>query len=160
MIDPTLPLERIVSGGQTGADRAGLDWALDHGIPHGGWCPQGRRAEDGPISTRYELTETAESKYHVRTRLNVEDSDGTAIFGLAAELTGGSALTREFAQQFLKPWIHISQAATKDAAMALRRFLIENSVHTLNIAGPRASSEFGIADFTLKVLDDALLIAG
>lgn len=159
MIDLTLPLEKIVSGGQTGADRAGLDWAIVNGLPHGGWCPKGRRAEDGPISARYELTETADSRYHIRTRLNVEDSDGTAIFGLAAELSGGSALTREFAEQHQKPWIHISQSATNDAAMALRRFLIENSIHTLNIAGPRATSEYGIAEFTVQVLDDALLVA-
>tara|TARA_R110002096_G_scaffold200639_13_gene384755 strand:+ start:9474 stop:9956 length:483 start_codon:yes stop_codon:yes gene_type:complete len=160
VIDSALPLEKIVSGGQTGADRAGLDWAIANALPHGGWCPQGRRAEDGPISAQYDLTETAESRYHIRTRLNVQDSDGTVIFGLAPELTGGSALTREFAEQLRKPWIHLSRSATKDPAMALRRFLIEHTVHTLNVAGPRASTEFGIAEFTLQILDDALLAAG
>lgn len=157
MIDSSLPLEKIVSGGQTGADRAGLDWAIDNGVPHGGWCPQGRRAEDGPITSRYKLTETAESRYHIRTRLNVEDSDGTVIFSLEAELSKGSALTMEFSRNLAKPGLHISRAATKDPAMALRRFLLENGVHVLNIAGPRASTEPGIAEFVRQVLDDALL---
>ncbi len=157
MIDPTLPVEKIVSGGQTGADRAGLDWALKHGVPHGGWCPRGRKAEDGPIDARYALTETAESRYHFRTRLNVEESDATVIFSLAAELSGGSALTREFAENLGKPSLHLSGEATRDPAMALRRFLVENSAHVLNIAGPRASTEPKIGDFVRRVLDDALL---
>ncbi len=157
MIDPTLPVEKIVSGGQTGADRAGLDWAIEHAIPHGGWCPRGRRAEDGRIGIRYELHETAESKYHVRTRLNVEDSDGTAIFSIAAELSGGTALTREFANNLRRPWVEISREGTKDPAMTLRRFVLEHHVHVLNVAGPRASSEPEIAEFVNRVLTDALL---
>ena len=72
--------ERIVSGGQTGADRAALDWAIERGIPHGGWCPRGRRAEDGRIDRRYALRETPAHDYQQRTRWNVRDSDGTLIF--------------------------------------------------------------------------------
>lgn len=69
---------RIVSGGQTGADRAALDWAIAHGIPHGGWCSPGRMAEDGMIDARYKLSEILTGGYRRRTRMNVEDGDGTS----------------------------------------------------------------------------------
>ena len=85
-------IQRIISGGQTGADRAALDWAITHGIRHGGWCPAGRRAEDGAIPDRYCLQETPGRNYHQRTKWNVRDSDATLIITQAAELTGGSLL--------------------------------------------------------------------
>src|ERR1044072_8003346 len=81
------PVEQITSGGQTGADRAALDFALFHGIPHGGWCPRGRLAEDGTLQTHYELKETPGALYSQRTDWNVRDSDGTVIFTLAARLS-------------------------------------------------------------------------
>jgi Circularly permutated YpsA SLOG family len=84
---------KIVSGGQTGADRAGLDWAIKNGIQHGGWCPKGRRAEDGPIDAKYQLQETPSSNYPQRTEWNVRDSDGTMIFSIGEYLTGGSLKT-------------------------------------------------------------------
>ncbi len=86
-------IRKIVSGGQTGADRAALDWAMSRGVPHGGWCPKGRRAEDGPIPARYCLQETEAANYLVRTEQNIVDSDGTVIFTLKAVLSGGSKRT-------------------------------------------------------------------
>jgi len=83
-------LEKIVSGGQTGADIAALDVALKHGFPHGGWCPKGRRSEDGSIPARYNLFETPSASYLERTERNVRDTDGTVVFTLAAKVTGGS----------------------------------------------------------------------
>ena len=88
---------KIFSGGQTGADRAGLDFALAHGLPHGGWCPRGRKAEDGPIDARYQLQESPSADYPQRTEWNVRDSDGTVVFSLAPVLTGGSKKTVELA---------------------------------------------------------------
>ena len=117
-----LEIERIVSGGQTGADRAGLDWALANAVPHEGWCPAGRRAEDGEIASGYALRETAGAGYLVRTEWNVRDSDGTVIFSLAARLGGGSMRTLEFAQRAGKPVLHLSKAtcgALEDAAWEL-----------------------------------------
>ena len=76
-------LKKIISGGQTGVDRAALDFAIEHDIPYGGWCPKGRKAEDGPIGSRYLLKETPTSTYPQRTEWNVRDSDGTVIFSLA-----------------------------------------------------------------------------
>src|SRR5437762_548542 len=88
-------VERIVSGGQTGADRAALDFAIEHGLKHGGWCPRGRRAEDGRIPSRYELEETQTISYVQRTEWNIRDSDCTAIFTLKAAPAGGSKKTAD-----------------------------------------------------------------
>ena len=82
---------KIVSGGQTGADRAALDWAIRHKVPHGGWCPKNRKAEDGVIVRRYKLIETPTANYAQRTEWNVRDSDATVIFNIAAALKGRAA---------------------------------------------------------------------
>ncbi len=144
---------KIVSGGQTGADRAALDWAIEHGIAHGGWCPKGRIAEDGVIDVRYELKETPSSDSIQRTEWNVRDSDGTVIFSIGETLTGGSQKTFEFARQYEKPVLHISNAAGMTTAReALRRFVKEHRINVLNIAGPRGSEEPGVGAFVKEVL--------
>ncbi|HTK11851.1 MAG TPA: putative molybdenum carrier protein, partial [Ktedonobacteraceae bacterium] len=108
----------IVSGGQTGADRAALDWAIQHGIPHAGWCPRGRKAEDAlPIDQRYQLQETPSDDYAQRTEWNVCDSDGTVIFSISPHLTAGSALTADFARHYHKPCLHIHRASPHPVAM-------------------------------------------
>ena len=91
-------MTKIISGGQTGADRAALDWAIQNNIVYGGWCPQGRRAEDGVIPHRYVLQETESKGYMQRTKWNVRDSDATLIITLAPELVGGSLFTFEYAK--------------------------------------------------------------
>jgi hypothetical protein len=101
---------KLISGGQTGADIAALDVALRHGFPHGGWCPKGRRSLDGPLPARYQLTETPSEGYLQRTKWNVRDSDGTVVFTLAPEATGGSLKTIGFATKLGKPSIHIARA--------------------------------------------------
>jgi len=92
----------IVSGGQTGADRAALDWALTHGVEYGGWCPKGRKAEDGPIDAKYPLKETPSVSYVQWTEWNVRDSDATVLFSIGRTLTGGSPKTMEFARKHKK----------------------------------------------------------
>lgn len=141
----------IISGGQTGADRAALDWAIAHGLPHGGWCPAGRRAEDGVISDIYQLVETPSRAYEPRTKWNVRDSDATLIISQRSELTGGSKRTQEFAIALGKPCLHLH--AGLDAAVELRDFLAKHPVTVLNIAGPRESTEPGIGQFVLAALD-------
>jgi len=143
-------LDRIVSGGQSGADRAALDWAIARGIAHGGWCPRGRRAEDGRIHARYALKETPSHQYDQRTRWNVRDSDGTVIISRAAQLSGGSAFTSHCAAHFGKPWLHVHP----DGNESVRDFLARYRIRTLNVAGPRASGDPEIYGYVLTVLDE------
>ena len=148
-------IQKIISGGQTGADRMALDWAIWHDISHGGWCPKGRKAEDGPIGSRYLLKETTGSNYAQRTEWNVRDSDGTVIFSFASALTGGTKKTVAFAIKNKKPWLHICRDGQYDAAESLLRFISDHKIKVLNVAGPRASKEPQIAAFVKKVLEEA-----
>jgi hypothetical protein len=145
----------IISGGQTGADRAALDWAFAHGVPHGGWCPKGRRAEDGQIPLRYQLRETPQADYAQRTEWNVRDSDATVIFSTEAKPTGGAEKTRGLARKQGRPLLHLTAADASDHASLLRVFVIEHRVERLNVAGPRASEESGVAAFVRGVLEGA-----
>lgn len=146
---------KIISGGQTGADRAALDFAIWHEIPHGGWCPKGRLAEDGIIEQRYRLTETSTKNYPQRTEKNVNDADGTVIFTVSPRLTGGSKKTADFATEQGKPWIHIN-VGQYDAPQQLLAFIRNNQIQTLNVAGSRASKEPKAYAFTKKILEEAL----
>lgn len=148
------PLERIISGGQTGADTAGLDWAISNAIPHGGWCPKGRKSESGRIDQRYLLTEAPTASYLQRTELNVVESDATIIFTLADRLTGGSLKTQEFAQKHGKHLLHFRPGVHPKF---IRSFLLSKSVRCLNIAGSRESTAPGISAFVLGALDAAYL---
>ncbi len=150
-------LEKIISGGQTGADRAALDFAIARGIPHGGWCPRGRLAEDGTVPARYQLTETPGSDYAQRTEWNVRDSDGTVILSVASTLAGGSRQTAELARQYHKPCLHLSRELDGEAAAwKLRDFLARHEIKTLNVAGPRQSQEPEVAGFTREVLEKGI----
>jgi hypothetical protein len=149
----------IVSGGQTGADRAALDFAIEHGVAHGGWCPRGRLAEDGPIDARYQLQETPSRRYSQRTEWNVRDSDATVVFTISPTVSGGTALTVDLAMRLGKPRLHLSRdtgPGIMDSASQLREFLAAHAIQRLNIAGPRASQEPEIAAFVRGVLDRAL----
>lgn len=136
--------DKVVSGGQTGADRAALDWARRRGIPHGGWCPKGRRADDGPLLPVYELRETESSNYRQRTRLNVRDSDATLVLNLG-ELDGGSLETVRFAEKLGKPYLilQLDQLSPRDAADRIVAWLSSGAFKTLNVAGPREGKRPG-----------------
>jgi len=138
-------IQKIISGGQTGADRAGLDAAIESGIEHGGWAPKGRKSEDGVIPERYNLTEMTMGGYPKRTEQNVIDSDGTVIFTYG-KLTTGSALTRKIARQKNKPCLHIDLDVEKNPVFVLKDWLIEWDIKILNVAGQRASKAAGIHD--------------
>ena len=143
---------RIVSGGQTGADRAALDAALDHGIEAGGWCPRGRLAEDGPIDGRYPLKETTHGRYSQRTEWNVRDSDGTLIVA-RKPLSGGTALTERLAASAGKPCLVVHPDETPGAVAAARDWIAGNRIAVLNVAGPRQSSAATSYADTRRVLD-------
>ena len=150
----TLPTNfRVISGGQTGADIAALDWAIAHRIAHGGWCPKGRRSEDGPIADHYLLSETPLASYLQRTEWNVRDSDATVVFTLSNALDGGSKRTAAFAEKLHRPCLHFRPGVHPKY---LTQFLVRHIVATLNVAGKRESSAPGIYGFVLETLDLAL----
>jgi hypothetical protein len=133
----TFLVEKIISGGQTGVDRAALDIALELGIPCGGWCPKGRKSEDGPIPNRYPLQETGSTSYPVRTAKNVQDSDGTLVLTMGPPM-GGTALTIKLAKEKRKPFL-VFDLKKKGDPLLLRSWILTNQIKILNIAGPRES---------------------
>ncbi|GMQ99605.1 MAG: putative molybdenum carrier protein [Zetaproteobacteria bacterium] len=135
-------IERVVSGGQTGVDRAALDAALSLGLNCGGWCPRGRRAEDGAIPDFYPLKETPDRDYIQRTEWNVRDSDTTLVLCCGKPL-GGTAMTVQFAKAAGKPVYLVDLEAVVDE-QGIRRWLDEQRVVILNIAGSRESQHPGI----------------
>ena len=143
---------KIVSGGQTGVDRAALDFAMANGLEHGGWCPRGRLAEDGVIPLRYALTETDTTDYAERTERNVLDSDATVIVTRTLPLAGGTLLTEQCARKHGKPSLTLSEQQGAAAGAAVAQFLNRHSPFTLNVAGPRESEAPGIGRFVREVL--------
>jgi hypothetical protein len=138
-------LRMIVSGGQTGADRGALDAAIATGVPHGGHCPKGRRSEDGVIPTRYDLCETASSRYEIRTEQNVLNSDGTLLI-TRGEPRGGSALTERLALRHRKPYLHFDLDGESRFVPEVSSWLATERIECLNVAGPRESGSPGMAD--------------
>jgi len=167
-----VPIIQIVSGGQTGADRGGLDAALYCDIPHGGWCPRGRKAEDGRIPAKYQLREMQTADYLARTEANVVDSDATIVF-TDKGATGGSLRTLEFCLKHGKPWHHVSLATTRreKAVKDITAWLAGDPVFndyedyaarpptdcTLNVAGSRESKTPGIADAVMRIMIDVFI---
>jgi Circularly permutated YpsA SLOG family len=137
-----MKVERIISGGQTGVDRAVLDTAIEIGIPHGGWVPHGRWAEDGRIGEQYHVKETPSEDVNQRTEWNVRDSDATLIISQGV-LTGGSEFTQKMAQKYQKPWLYIdlAVASVPEATTQIQQWLAQGQFNTLNIAGPRHSED-------------------
>jgi len=138
-------------------DRAALDFAIQHGFEHGGWCPHGRLAEDGFIPQHYELHETDSPDYVERTEQNVLDADATLIVVRERELSGGTAFTKFCAEQHGRPWLVICERdGVPPSAITLSNFLTRNKIRTLNVAGPRESQAAGIGKFVIKLLEAAL----
>ena len=151
-------LNRIVSGGQTGADIAALELALERGFPHGGWCPKGRRSLAGPIPDCFELRETPSDGYLQRTEWNVRDTDGTVVFTLSKNATGGSLKTIDYTRKHQKPCLHLSQAdpQLENFTHRLLDFIGEHDIETINVAGSRESKEPGIHNWVREVLDSVI----
>ena len=147
-------IKRIVSGGQTGVDRAALDVAIKLGIAHGGWIPHGRLTESGPLPQKYHLKETSSSQYSVRTEKNVVDADGTLIIS-HGPLTGGTEYTREMVIKHNRPWllIDLDRTAAFHAAAAINNWILEKKIEILNVAGPRASQDPAIYQDTMNILE-------
>ena len=152
-----MTLLKIISGGQTGADQGALDGARMCNFPYGGAVPAGRRTEAGPLPVDYQMEELPSAHYPVRTRKNVEDADGTLIVS-HGQLTGGSLLTRQIAEENGRPCIHIDFTRNNhnSALKTVREWLNKWSIQVLNVAGPRQSSDPAIYDRTRRLVIDLL----
>ena len=148
----------IVSGGQTGVDRAALDVALEMGLECSGWCPKGRRAEDGPIDTRYPLTETESAEYAVRTKRNVRDTEATLVLNRGS-LAGGTAATVRFAEELVRPYL-IVQLDQNPSPQDAANWLLTLDLIRLNVAGPRESKAPGIHAESVKFLSRVVCLRG
>ena len=149
-------IRKIISGGQTGVDRAALDAAINLAVAHGGWIPKGRITEAGPLPEKYKLKETRSSSYADRTEKNVQDGDGTLIIARGL-LTGGTEYTREMAIKHKRPWLQIdlSQMAAFQAASAINQWILQNEIEILNVAGPRASKDPAVYQEALNIIESA-----
>ena len=165
-----MPITKIISGGQTGADRGGIDAAVYCKVPHGGWCPKGRKAEDGRIPDRYQLQEMSSANYLRRTEQNVIDSDATLVLTLG-KLSGGSLRTVEFAHAHEKPWFHVDVDVWKRDRVVKEivdwlegRGEYDHDEYVaqppkecvLNVAGSRESKADGIQDLVAAIMIDVL----
>ncbi len=148
---------KIISGGQTGVDRAALDVALEHGIKCAGWCPAGRLDEFGKIPDHYPVQELPGGGFTERTLENVKDSDGTVVI-YAAELCGGTDQTARFCVEVGRPHqlIDASKVATAEAARLIADFVRTNRIDILNVAGPRQSEWPDGYDYASRVLETFL----
>ena len=146
-----MPIKKIISGGQTGVDRAALDAAISNKIAHGGWCPRGRLAEDGSIADKYQLQETDSADYALRTMWNVRDADATLILN-KGQLEGGTALTLKSARNRRKPWMVIDLNQEFDL-QRITDWITAHQIEILNIAGPRESKLPGIYKHTFDLLN-------
>lgn len=149
---------RLISGGQTGVDRAALDAALEVGVPCGGWCPHGRRAENGPIPAHYPLTETTSADYRERTERNVVEADGTLILARGA-LRGGTALTKRLTRQHGKPCLVID-LRRQPQVEPIVAWMHRHGLRTVNVAGPRESHSAGIEHQARRLLVSLLRALG
>jgi hypothetical protein len=149
-----MTVTRIISGGQTGADRGGLEAAIALGIPHGGYCPRGRLAEDGAVPFKYDLTETASAGYPDRTLRNIAEADGTIVFIESMASAGpGSRLTINTALKVRRPVLTIEMSQSrKVAASRIRSWLRRYKIETLNVAGSRESKSPGLEEAVKELL--------
>ena len=152
-------IKKIISGGQTGADRAALDVALKLGIHHGGWISKGRMAEDGPLPEIYKLKEMPTDSYEARTEQNVLDSDGTLIIA-RGKLAGGTDYTRQMTLKHKKQLLGIDLGLIGhfDAASLAASWIRMQHVKVLNIAGPRASEDNQIYADVVIILEQVVQI--
>ena len=152
-------VKKIISGGQTGVDRAALDFAIKFDIPHGGWIIKGRIAEDGVLDDRYKVQEIPESSYPRRTLKNILESDGTLIIS-HGPLTGGSDYTRKMAISRNRPCIYIdlNQMSSFQAAENIRTWIFDHKIEVLNVGGPRQSKDPNIYKDVLDILETAFFL--
>jgi hypothetical protein len=154
-------LKKIISGGQTGADQAALDAAIELGMPYGGWVPKGRKTEIGPLPLKYCLQEMNSARYSKRTRQNVIDSEGTVIFS-HGKLEGGSKYTRKAAKKHVRPWLAVdfNLLPSFEIIVNLHQWVSENDISILNVAGARAKKDSKIYSAVKFIMTCIILLEG
>lgn len=150
-------IKMIISGGQTGADQAGLDAAILNRVKHSGWIPKGRITEAGKLPAKYNLKEMSSTSYPKRTEKNILDFDGTIIFTYG-KLTGGSALTLKYAKKHSKPCltIDLNESSKHLAVNSIKSWIENEAIKIINIAGPRASKSLEIYDAVFNIVNKVL----
>jgi len=151
-----MAIEKIISGGQTGADIAGVDAAIFCNFPYGGWVPKGRKTENGPVPETYTYFQVmSKGGYPMRTEQNIKDADGTLIFTYG-KLSGGSSLTKGLAVKNKKPWLHIDLDTVKNPAAKINDWVIEWDIKILNVAGKSASKAPAIYNRVKEIITQLL----
>jgi len=153
-------IKKIISGGQTGADQAALDAAIKLNLPHGGWIPHGRLTEDGPLPNKYQLLEMPTEDYPARTEKNVLEADGTLILS-HGKVTGGSKLTQKLTKEHNKPCLHVdlTDQPVFYVASDVYKWVLENEIQVINVAGSRASKDPEIYEDTYNVIRGILMLS-
>jgi len=150
-------IKKIISGGQTGADIAGVDAAISCGVSYGGWLPKGRKTEKGPLPERYtEFQAMTRGGYPKRTKQNIIDSDGTVVFSFG-KLSGGSALTRRLCKTHGRPFLYVDLGQEVNPAGVLDAWVSGHGIQVLNVAGSRESKHPGIHERVFEIIQTALL---
>jgi len=154
-------IQKIISGGQTGADQGALDAAIEMGFPHGGWIPKGRLTENGPLPNRYQLIEIPTGSYKKRTEQNVIESDGTLLIS-RGHLTGGTKLTRIYADDHSKPnlYVNLKKTSPIKAAETVYTWICRYDIEVLNVAGPRESKDPHIYEDVKFIIQRVLTLLG
>ncbi len=151
------PISKIISGGQTGVDRAALDWAISNDVEHGGWCPQGRLAKDGVLDTQYHLVEIENGSYRQRTKRNVMDSDCTLKLNLG-DLNGGTLATHKFTRQLSKPCylLRLDSDTLECDLNSLISWIRVNNIAILNVASSSASKRHAIYSLAILFMGNSM----
>ncbi len=146
-------IKKVISGGQTGADKAALDVAIELGIQHGGWIPKGRMVEDGRLTDKYKLQETKNIGYSQCTELNILESDGTLIL-THGKLTGGSVLIQQISKKHNRPCLHIdlNEINEPKAVQIISTWIEARKMKTMNVTGPRVGKDPEIYEAAKRIL--------
>ena len=153
-------IQKIFSGGQTGADQAALDAAIKYNFPHGGWIQKGRKTQSGILPDKYKLEEMSTAGYKERIEQNVIESDGTVIIS-HGDLTGGADYSMKMTKRHKRSTLHIDLKETLAfiAASKINTWIIENNIEVLNVTGSRASEDSTIFVDTLYIIEGTILLS-
>lgn len=150
-------IQKIVVGGQAGAEIAAAEAAISCGVPYGGWLPKGRKTENGPVPEKYTEFKTVDGGYAVRTEQNIINSDGTLIFTYAKLCpSNDSTLPKKIATQHNRPFLIVDLASGKNPASKIADWIIEWDIHILNVTGEKASKAPGIYDQVKNIISNLL----